>query len=54
MGGYLVLQHSLSLGALIAALAAHKDFAAPLKALFAYYQNWQDAKVRWLALAEAF
>lgn len=52
LGGSLVLRGELSLGALVAALAAHKDFAAPLKELFSFYQSLQDARVRWRALTE--
>ena len=38
LGGYFVIESRISLGALIAVLAAHKDFSAPLKELFWYYQ----------------
>ena len=47
LGGLLVLQDRISLGALIAVLAAHKDFSAPLKELFRFYQQLEDTKVRY-------
>ncbi len=47
LGGFLVLQDRITLGALIAVLAAHKDFSAPLKELFRFYQQLQDTKVRY-------
>lgn len=50
LGGYLVIQGDLSLGALVAALAAYKDFSAPLKELFGYYQNAEDARIRYADL----
>lgn len=37
----------LSLGALVAVLAAYKDFSAPLRELFRYYQSAEDARVRY-------
>ena len=50
IGGYLVIEGNLTFGALIAALAAHKDFSAPLREVFKYYQTSEDVKVRWLEL----
>ncbi|WP_132298143.1 ABC transporter ATP-binding protein [Marinobacterium mangrovicola] len=47
IGGYLVIEGQLTFGALIAALAAHKDFAAPLRELFKYYQTLEDVRMRW-------
>ncbi len=47
LGGFLVLQDRITLGALIAVLAAHKDFSAPLKELFRFYQQLEDTKVRY-------
>jgi hypothetical protein len=37
---------SVSFGALVAVLAAHKDFSAPLKELLKYYQTLEDVRVR--------
>ncbi len=39
IGGYLVIQGDLSVGALTAALAANKDMTAPWKELLDYYQQ---------------
>jgi len=47
IGGYLVIEGNLSLGALVAVLAAYKDFSAPLKELFRYYQISEDVRIRY-------
>lgn len=47
IGGYLVIEERLSLGALIAVLAAYKDFSAPLRELFRYYQSSEDVRIRY-------
>lgn len=47
IGGFLVIDGNLSFGALVAVLSAHKDFSAPLKELFRYYQTMEDVKVRY-------
>lgn len=54
VGGYLVLQGSVSLGALVAALAAYKDLSSPWKELLAYYNQTQDMAVRWDVILERF
>ncbi|MDX1527998.1 MAG: ABC transporter ATP-binding protein/permease, partial [Gammaproteobacteria bacterium] len=54
IGGYLVIQGSLSFGALVAVLAAYKDLAAPWKELLDYYQNKEDARVKYELLYEIF
>lgn len=54
VGGYLVLQGAVSLGALVAALAAYKDLASPWKELLAYYNQTQDMGTRWEILQERF
>ncbi len=46
IGGYLVIAGQLSLGALVAVLAAYKDFSSPLRELFRYYQSAEDVRVR--------
>ena len=59
IGGYLVIEGRLTIGALVAVLAAHKDFSAPLRELFRYYQTAEDVRIRYeemlryLQLAEA-
>jgi ABC-type multidrug transport system fused ATPase/permease subunit len=54
VGGYLVLQGSVSLGALVAALAAYKDLSSPWKELLAYYNQTQDMGLRWEVITERF
>jgi ABC-type multidrug transport system fused ATPase/permease subunit len=54
VGGYLVLQGDVSLGALVAALAAYKDLASPWKELLAYYNQTQDMSLRWDVILERF
>lgn len=53
IGGYLVIEGRLSLGALIAVLAAYKDFSAPLRELFGYYQRLEDVRIRYEELRSA-
>lgn len=47
IGGYLVIEERLSFGALVAVLVAYKDFSAPLRELFRYYQTMEDVRVRY-------
>jgi len=47
IGGYLVIEGNLSLGALVASLASYKDLASSIRELFSYYQTLQDAKIRY-------
>ncbi len=54
VGGFLVLQGKVSLGALVAALAAYKDLASPWKELLAYYNQTQDMGLRWDVIQERF
>ncbi|WP_372574723.1 ABC transporter transmembrane domain-containing protein [Ruegeria jejuensis] len=54
VGGYLVLQGAVSLGALVAALAAYKDLSSPWKELLAYYNQTQDMSLRWDVILERF
>ncbi|MQQ09234.1 cyclic nucleotide-binding domain-containing protein [Epibacterium sp. SM1979] len=54
VGGFLVLQGKVSLGALVAALAAYKDLASPWKELLAYYNQTQDMSLRWDVILERF
>lgn len=46
IGGWLVIEGRLSLGALVAVIVAFKDFSAPFRALLMYYQNLSDVKLR--------
>jgi ABC-type transport system involved in cytochrome bd biosynthesis fused ATPase/permease subunit len=54
IGGYLVIQGQLSVGALTAALGAHKDMSAPWKELLDYYQQTQDSKIKYEQVTEQF
>lgn len=47
VGGYYVIQGELSLGALIAALAAYQDLDAPWKELLKYYQTKEDIRIKY-------
>jgi putative ABC transport system ATP-binding protein len=54
IGGYLVIKHSLSFGALVAVLAAYKDMSAPWNELLNYYQNQQDVAIKYEQVIEQF
>ncbi|ABG32563.1 cyclic nucleotide-binding domain-containing protein [Roseobacter denitrificans] len=54
VGGYLVIQGAVSLGALVAALAAYKDLSSPWKELLAYYNQTQDMSLRWETVIDKF
>lgn len=54
LGGYFVIEGRISLGALVAVLAAHKDFSAPLKELFRYYQTLEDTRIRYQEIVMFF
>ncbi|MCU0988399.1 MAG: ABC transporter ATP-binding protein/permease, partial [Xanthomonadales bacterium] len=54
IGGYLVIIGELSLGSLVAVLAAYKDMLSPWKDLIDYYQKSEDARIRYDQLREFF
>lgn len=54
IGGYLVIKGSLDLGTLLAAIAAHKDLAAPWKELLNYYQMKEDARIKYEQVVSQF
>ncbi len=54
IGGILVLDGQLTLGALVAAIAAYKDMISPWNELLKYYQIQQDAKIKYEQLVEQF
>ncbi|MEM8730647.1 MAG: cyclic nucleotide-binding domain-containing protein [Pseudomonadota bacterium] len=54
IGGILVIQGLVTIGALVAALAAYKDLSSPWKELLAYYNQTQDMAVRWEIIIERF
>lgn len=54
VGGYLTIQGRLDLGALVAFLSAYEKLYDPWKELMDYYQSYQDSKVRYRQVMEAF
>ena len=54
VGGVLVIQGSLSFGALVAVLAAYKDLASPWKELLNWYQNLSFVSVKYQTVVENF
>ena len=47
LGGYLVIQGEISLGALVAVVAAQKDMTSPWRELLTYYQTMYDVKIKY-------
>ncbi|MDX2321959.1 MAG: ABC transporter transmembrane domain-containing protein [Moritella sp.] len=54
VGGYLAIQGEITVGALVAALAAYKDLSSPWKELLSYYNQTQDMALRWQVVIERF
>ena len=54
IGGYLVIDKQISLGALVAVLADYKDMNSPWKDLIEYYQKAENSRVRYDQLKEFF
>ncbi|WP_068317056.1 ABC transporter ATP-binding protein/permease [Polycladidibacter hongkongensis] len=54
IGGYLVIEGDLSIGALLAVIAAYKDLAGPWKELLAFYQRTADVTVKYQTVIENF
>ncbi|MHC5654206.1 ABC transporter transmembrane domain-containing protein [Stappia sp. ICDLI1TA098] len=54
IGGWLVIEGNLSIGALLAVIAAYKDLAGPWKELLAYYQMVADVDVKYQTVVENF
>nr|WP_067286308.1 ABC transporter transmembrane domain-containing protein [Marinobacterium profundum] len=54
IGGVLAIRGELTIGALVAAVAAHKDLAAPWKELLDYYQQYQDSMIKYEQILEQF
>ncbi len=54
IGGYLVIKDQLTLGALVAGIAAYKDLAAPWKELLQYYQIMSDVRVKYDQVVSQF
>ena len=54
IGGYFVISGDLTVGALVAVVVAYKDVPAPWKELLGYYQDQQDARVRYEQVTSRF
>ena len=54
VGGYLAIKGEITVGALVAALAAYKDLSNPWKELLLYYNQTQDMALRWEVVNERF
>ncbi|NVK42457.1 MAG: ABC transporter ATP-binding protein [Oceanospirillaceae bacterium] len=54
IGGVLAIRGELTVGALVAAIAAHKDLTAPWKELLDYYQQYQDSLIKYEQILEQF
>ncbi|MEL6617310.1 MAG: ABC transporter transmembrane domain-containing protein [Pseudomonadota bacterium] len=54
VGGYLAIRGDITVGALVAALAAYKDLSSPWKELLMYYNQTQDMALRWEVVTERF
>jgi ABC-type multidrug transport system fused ATPase/permease subunit len=54
IGGYLVILGHLSVGALLAVLAAYKDLASPWKELLDFYQNKENTRITYDQIVEQF
>lgn len=54
VGGYLAISGDLSVGALVAALSAYKDLAAPWKELLGYYNRLADTQIKYDAVVSQF
>lgn len=54
IGGYLAIIGEITVGALVAALAAYKDLSSPWKELLTYYNQTQDMALRWETITERF
>ncbi len=54
VGGYLAINGEITVGALVAALAAYKDLSSPWKELLTYYNQTQDMAIRWEVVIERF
>lgn len=54
IGGYMVIDNDLTLGSLVAVLAAYKDVSAPWKELLTYYQRMEDNKIKYEQIIKQF
>jgi len=54
VGGVLIINGDLSLGALVAVLAAYARFTTPWRELLKYYERYQDTRIKYEQVAEQF
>ncbi len=54
IGGYLVIQGDLTVGALVAVLNAYKELASPWKELLSWYQQKEDVRIKYEQVIEQF
>lgn len=54
IGGYFVIRGDLSIGALVAVLAAYKDLNPPWKEVLKYYQKKEDMRVKYDQIIDRF
>ncbi|SHO52473.1 ABC transporter ATP-binding protein/permease [Desulfopila aestuarii] len=54
IGGYLAINGQFTIGALVAFLSAYEKVYDPWKEIIEYYQDYQDAEVRYRQIMEAF
>ncbi len=54
IGGFLVIEGHLTVGALVAVLNAYKDLASPWKELLAWYQQKEDVRIKYEQVVEQF
>jgi ABC-type multidrug transport system fused ATPase/permease subunit len=54
IGGYLVLQGELTIGAILAIVAAHEKLASPWKELLTYYQMMWDSEIKYEQVVNQF
>jgi len=54
IGGYLVLQGDLTIGAILAIVAAHEKLASPWKELLTYYQLMWDSQIKYDQVVSQF
>ncbi len=54
IGGYLVIQGQITLGALVAVVGAQKDLASPWRELLTYYQTMYDVKIKYEQVVTQF
>ncbi len=53
-GGYFIITGRLSLGAMVAILAAYKDLSSPWKELLKYYQTKEDVRIKYEQIIRQF